>query len=270
VIPALFPPAVQLELLSRIFHRDLLNPGHRTNVHLHYKMMYPSFDTDGQNGWHDRTTTAKLVLTDKKHGSSSSSYSSFFGINPSLMLSPKDEKVHRPITIQSFLKKKLRWITLGGQYNWTTKEYPAESPPAFPEDIATLLRGVFPETEAEAAIVNLYSPGDTLSVHRDVSEECDKGLISISIGCSGLFLVSHDDDKGCEIFRLRSGDAVYMTGKSRFAWHGVPKVFSGTCPCWLRDWPSDPDLKRSSFDQWRGWMEGKRINLNVRQMKRGG
>lgn len=237
-------------------------------MHLHYKMMYPSVDADEQKAC-PAGTIAKPVLRDQNSSSSGSSYDSFFNVDPALVLSPKDERVHKAMTIQAFLDKKLRWITLGGQYNWTTKEYPAGSPPAFPGDIATLLRAVFPETEAEAAIVNLYSPGDTLSVHRDVSEECDEGLISVSIGCSGLFLISHDDDKGCEIFRLRSGDAVYMTGKSRFAWHGVPKILSRSCPPWLRDWPSDPDHKRPNFDAWSGWMEGKRINLNVRQIKLG-
>jgi hypothetical protein len=69
--------------------------------------------------------------------------------------------------------------------------------------------------------------------------------------------------------RLRSGDAVYMTGASRFAWHGVPKIISGTCPEWLRNWPTEEGMDECGFngyERWRGWMDGKRINLNVRQM----
>jgi alkylated DNA repair dioxygenase AlkB len=166
------------------------------------------------------------------------------------------------------LTKKLRWVTLGGQYDWTAKEYPSGPPPAFPADIANLLQAAFPQTKAEAAILNVYSPGDTLSPHRDVSEECDVGLISISFGCDGLFLISHDDGSDCEIIRLRSGDAVYMDGTSRFAWHAVPKIVPGTCPDWLADWPcctsETPD--KTAFGKWRGWMAGKRVNLNVRQM----
>src|SRR5436305_11513801 len=42
----------------------------------------------------------------------------------------------------------------------------------------------------EAAICNAYSPNDTLSPHRDVSEEADVELVSISIGCDALFLIS--------------------------------------------------------------------------------
>ncbi|KAI9672939.1 MAG: Acetamidase [Caeruleum heppii] len=76
------------------------------------------------------------------------------------------------------LEKKLRWMTLGGQYDWATKRYPSERPPAFPRDIATLLMVLFPQIRPEAAIVNLYSPGDTLSLHRDVSEQSEQDLVS--------------------------------------------------------------------------------------------
>lgn len=147
--------------------------------------------------------------------------------------------------------------------------------------------------EPEAAIVNIYSPGDTLSMHRDVAEKCDKGLVSVSIGCDAIFVVGLDgltplkdgadhhrlemgsemDGRDTEteesrtrvtVLKLRSGDVVYMTGESRFAWHGVPKIIPGTCPDWLRNWPWDEGV--DEFEGWKGWMEGKRINLNVRQM----
>ncbi|KAL3478066.1 hypothetical protein BJX99DRAFT_114107 [Aspergillus californicus] len=254
MVPSLVPPAVQIELLSRLFHRDLSNSQHKTNLHLHYDIEYP-IEVDGVTEY--RETSRQSPETGRTM--------SFFEDNQSRTLPPKDAKVHKPLTIQSVLNKKLRWVTLGGQYDWTAKMYPAERPPAFPEDIAELLRAAFPETEPEAAILNLYSPGNTLSPHRDVSEECDAGLISISFGCDGLFLISHDDDEGCEVIRLRSGDAVYMDGTSRFAWHAVPKIVPGTCPSWLSDWPCIPD-DSSRYQGWKSWMAGKRVNLNVRQM----
>ncbi|KAJ5292945.1 uncharacterized protein N7443_008898 [Penicillium atrosanguineum] len=246
MIPSIFPPTVQTELLSRLLHRDLPNPEHKTNLHLHYDVTYP----EGT----DSTATTK----------------SFFADDPTRTLQPKDPSVHKPLPIQSVLEKKLRWVTLGGQYNWTDKVYPPEAPPPFPQDVAKLLKAAFPETEAQAAILNLYSAGDTLSAHRDVSEDCDVGLISISFGCDGLFLVSHDDGNAAEVIRLRSGDAVYMNGTSRFAWHGVPKILPSTCPSWLAEWPSAghnaPDALIDPYEMWKGWMSGKRINLNVRQM----
>lgn len=197
---------------------------------------------------------------------------------------------------------------------------------------------------SDAAIVNVYSPGDVLGIHRDVSEESDVGLVSISLGCEAIFVVGLDNppendtgsaddcsdaqtkhtdtdvtaatqiDKtgqkrgasGVIALRLRSGDVVIMSGKSRWAWHGVPAVLPGTCPPELADWPvgaeedvkshslydPDPDvnvamnsscrlqigkqecLKTDKYSQepreahpgWKGWMATKRVNLNVRQL----
>ncbi|KAK3073138.1 hypothetical protein LTS18_014496, partial [Coniosporium uncinatum] len=190
---------------------------------------------------------------------------------------PLDPNTHKPFNLEQILTKKLRWITLGGQYDWTEKRYPDETPPEFPPDIAQLIHDLFPPTKAEAAILNFYSPGDTLSLHRDVSEECEAGLVSISLGCDGIFLVGlegpgngKDTDRTARhlAIRLRSGDAVFMTGPSRFAWHGVPQIVAGTCPDYLSDWPLGEEMDDANpIRQWRGWMEGKRINLNVRQMK---
>ncbi|RDW93711.1 oxidoreductase, 2OG-Fe(II) oxygenase family [Aspergillus mulundensis] len=246
MVPSLFPPAVQKELLTRLFHRDLSNSAHKTNLHLHYDMKYP-VQANGVTEYRD--VTASL------DESSNQRVMSLFEDSQTRTFPPKDPEVHKPLTMQAVLNKKLRWVTLGGQYDWTAKVYPAERPPAFPEDIAKLLRAAFPETEPEAAILNLYSPGNTLSPHRDVSEECDAGLISVSFGCDGLFLISHDDGQGCEIIRLRSGDAVYMDGTSRFAWHAVPKIVPGTCPSWLADWPCIPGGEHESrYESWKGWM----------------
>lgn len=246
MIPSLYPPTVQKKLLDLMLHRDLMNPAHQTNLHLHYDIEYPK--------------AAFEQISVKPSETQDSFDASFFGVEPTFTFASKDPAVHKPITVQSMLDKKLRWITLGGQYNWTAKVYPEGQPPPFPEDIAQVLRAAFPETEAQAAIVNFYSANDTLSMHRDVSEECDIGLISVSFGCDALFMISHDDGEDCETIRLRSGDAVYMSGHSRFAWHGVPKIIPETCPSWLCDWPGP------HFPHWQGWMGKKRVNLNVRQM----
>lgn len=155
-------------------------------------------------------------------------------------------------------------MTLGGQYDWTRKVYPDGPPPPFPPDVKRLIEDIFP-MKAEAAIVNLYSPGDTLSLHRDVSEECDQPLASISLGCDGIFVIglegeNADSPARVATIRLRSGDAVLMSGESRYAWHSVPKIIGETCPQWMKQWPG------GEYNGREGWMEKKRINLNVRQM----
>ncbi|CAD0100958.1 unnamed protein product [Aureobasidium mustum] len=146
-------PDIQLALLDKLLHRDLSNPSHNTNLHMHYDMTYPH-DSDG-------TTT------------------SFFGSEAgNISHQPKDPSIHKPLPMTSCLNRKLRWVTIGGQYDWTQKVYPASAPPPFPEDVAALVEGLFPSMKAQAAIVNLYTPSDTLSLHRDVSEECDRPLLT--------------------------------------------------------------------------------------------
>jgi alkylated DNA repair protein alkB family protein 1 len=241
IIPSFLPIGVQWSLLSRLLLRDLSSPCHQTNLHLHYDIKYSPAGT------------------------------SFFHYPlQAVVLEPKEPGKHPPLSMERVLSKKLRWITLGGQYDWTNKVYPNERPPAFPEDIATLLQGVFVDMEPQAAIVNLYSSGDTLSLHRDVSEEVDRGLVSLSLGCDGLFIVGLRDSNNPldplasrhHILRLRSGDAVYMSGHARYAWHGVPKIIPNTSPQALNSWPG------VAFPNWQdyGFMTDKRVNLNVRQM----
>ncbi|KAK4245799.1 hypothetical protein C7999DRAFT_33799 [Corynascus novoguineensis] len=274
IVPSLVPSEVQKILLGRLIHRDLSNSTHQTNLHLHFDLPYPK-PTTGDD--HDDNNNKDSIDA------------SFFSYSPTSPPSfiPKDPTVHKPLTIRQVLERKLHWVTLGGQYDWTKRIYPEQEnegeggqrPPAFPPDVAGFLETLFPETRAEAAIVNFYSPGDTMMMHRDVSEETDRGLVSLSLGCEGLFMIAPNDEdseqqktviegrgggrKEFLLLRLRSGDAIYMTKESRFAWHGVPKVLRGTCPDYLEDWPAED----GKYEEWRGWMRNKRINLNVRQMR---
>ena len=251
----------QILLASSLLHDCLVDERHKTNVHLHHFIPYSTI----REVVNESSTLPPVPA-------------SFFNLKPDsyTLFLPKDTLVHKPITASQFLQRKLRWITLGGQYDWTLKRYPTEDPPPFPKYVADLVRSYFPSMVPEAAIVNVYTPGDTLSVHRDVSEESHQGLVSISLGCDAIFIVGSPNDQGktskCSVIRLRSGDALYMSGTARFAWHGVPQIISGTCPDHLKDWPaadasSNKEGTTDKFESWRGWMSNKRINLNVRQMK---
>ena len=275
IVPSLLPPDIQKCLLSRMIHRDLSNPAHMTNLHLHYSLPY----REGGPGA-------------EQEGEEDRSFFAYAAEAAAPQFVPKDPGVHKPLTVRQVLQRRLSWVTLGGQYDWTNREYPAGGPPPeFPHDIAGFLQTLFPDTRAQAAIVNFYSPGDTMMMHRDVSEHTDKGLVSLSIGCDALFMIApskspgtspgeeeekekEDDDddqqekeknKPYVLLRLKSGDAIYMAEESRYAWHGVPKVLKDTCPDFLADWPAG-DGSGGRYEQWRGWMRNKRINLNVRQM----
>lgn len=238
---------MQISLLDKLLHRDLSNAAHQTNLHLHYVVPYAASESQVlQNGDCLRNE-------------------SFFSLDPDTPFDPRDSTIHRPLSMRQGLEKKLRWITVGGQYDWTAKDYPSGQPPPFPQDIGRLLQNLFPSIQPQAAIVNFYSPGNTLSLHRDVSEKCDRGLISLSIGCDAVFIVGNDEGSQTVAMKLHSGDAVLMKEGSRFAWHAVPKVIKDTCPDWLQDWPATPVVS-GLYENYRGWMRNRRINLNVRQM----
>ena len=236
------------------------NPAHLTNIHTHYKISYPSSSSPDLDTLNPTPSTIN-------------SHASFFSTPPPStdpVATPLDPKVHKPLTTSQLLTKKLRWTTLGCQYDWTLKRYPSTPPPPFPSDTKFLLESLFTSTKAEAAIVNLYSPGDTLSVHRDVAETSSTGLVSVSLGCDAVFVIGLAEEGESEegkilTLRLRSGSAVYMSGASRFAWHGVPQIVGGTCPDYLKDWPGT-EVGEGAYKEWKGWMANKRVNLNVRQM----
>ncbi|KAL9104250.1 MAG: hypothetical protein Q9163_000798 [Psora crenata] len=259
VLPQVIPLQDQAKLLSILLHDNLANPRHKTNVHIHHSLPYHACcktETQSSNPQANPAT-------------------SFFHISPdsSEPFLPVNEKTHKTFTVSQFLSSKLRWMTLGAQYDWTAKMYPLEDAPAFPQNIASLIHRLFPKVKPEAAILNIYKPGDSLNMHRDVSEQSDNALVSISIGCDGIFMVSllseNDSEPRWAIIRLRSGDAIYMGGPARFAWHGLPQVIANTCPDTLREWPAayyGQGSLNDSFEAWRGWLANKRINLSVRQI----
>ena len=117
-----------------------------------------------------------------------------------------------------------------------------------------------------------------MPVHRDVSEECERGLASFSVGCDGLFLIARDKDPNGDqnderreqdivVIRVCSGDVVQMGGETRWAWHAMPKVMAGTCPSWLEHWPVS-DETPEEYEKWKGYMKGKRLNISCRQVWR--
>ncbi|KAF3903258.1 hypothetical protein ABW20_dc0106915 [Dactylellina cionopaga] len=131
-------------------------------------------------------------------------------------------------------------MTLGGQYNWTTKEYPDESS----IDSASLASAPLDAPEPKAQ-----------------PRKKKKGKIEAPPPPPPI-------DQHTLIIRIRSGDAIVMGGDSRWAWHGVPKVIGDTCPEELYQWPNlaTADDSDGQSVNWNGWMKRKRVNLNIRQM----
>lgn len=184
------------------------------------------------------------------------------------------------------IKKSMRWTTLGYHYDWTNKIYDENFKNEFPRDLHELTT-IFAEAlgfenyKSEAAIINFYPVGTTLSAHTDHSEFfLDSPLFSISFGQSAIFLIggTEREDETLPIL-LSSGDILVMSGQSRLCYHAVPRVFKterkvwnvneDTCRC--QDLPQD-DLKEIlREDEWarfEDYLTDSRINVNIRQVNK--
>ena len=129
----------------------------------------------------------------------------------------------------------LRWVSLGFHYDWTTRQYlpPELSHSSIPADFSCLcqeLAAVCGLTlTPEAAIVNYYPLNGQMCGHLDDAEHnMDEPIVSISLGCDCIFLIGGRSKADPPVpLLLRGGDAVVMSGKSRYCYHGVPAII----PC---------------------------------------
>mmetsp|Transcript_38670 Transcript_38670/g.121836 ORF Transcript_38670/g.121836 Transcript_38670/m.121836 type:complete len:294 (-) Transcript_38670:158-1039(-) len=180
---------------------------------------------------------------------------------------------------QEQLVAQLSWVTLGYQYDWTARRYPEEEKFPVPQEICALVDEVSSRMKRkqivpEAVIVNYYSHSRTLGGHLDdVEPDQESPIISISLGCSAVFLAGgRTKDEEPIPLLLRSGDVMVMSGESRRCYHGVPRILS-----WEEEkayFPeaqqlvSPADLKDRGEDGERmmEYFKSHRINLNVRQV----
>ena len=278
IAPSILPPETQVLFVSQVMHKYLADPRHKNNLEADYDIDFPARTPGDQS-----ISTGPSDINDPTVAPLSSFFAS---ATHDLLLRPKTTTTtttsSTPLNSAQFLSKKLRWLTLGAQYDWPTRSYapPVEQAAAFPSDLATLVSGLFPRTVAESGVCLLYSGKDFMPVHRDVSEECATGLASFSFGCDGVFVVGRGGEDG-EIertvaLRVRSGDCVHMQGEARWAWHAMARTVAGTCPEWLERWPMLEEgaaeaerwtkEDKKAFAQWKGYMGRKRLNVSCRQV----
>jgi alkylated DNA repair protein (DNA oxidative demethylase) len=69
-----------------------------------------------------------------------------------------------------------------------------------------------------------------MGMHQDKDERSDAPVVSLSIGDTCLFRFGNTETRGRPYtdVQLASGDLFVFGGPSRFAYHGVPKVYPGT------------------------------------------
>lgn len=128
---------------------------------------------------------------------------------------------------------RVRWATLGFQYNWTERSYSKSKFVPFPARLCSFAQelalrcGSGFDMHAEAAIVNFYPEGQVMGGHQDDGEEAlESPVVSLSIGSPCVFLLGgRDKDEAPLALLLRSGDVLILGGESRLRYHGVPRVW---------------------------------------------
>jgi alkylated DNA repair protein alkB family protein 1 len=257
VVCGLLPPETQILFTSCLMHRDLSDPAHKINLQVDYDISYP-LKPSSEASRFDRSFFTRERAA------------------PEDCLTPKVPDKLKPLNMEQFLYTKLRWLTLGEQYDWPTRSYAKHATP-FPGDLSRLVTGLFPHIHPESGVVLMYSAKDFMPVHRDVSEQCQRALASFSVGCDGIFIMARGEDNGeadnaprTVAIRVKSGDCVHLTGEARWAWHAMARTIPSTCPSHLASWPvgtpGATPAEAKAYKKWKGYMGTKRINVSCRQV----
>jgi alkylated DNA repair protein (DNA oxidative demethylase) len=82
----------------------------------------------------------------------------------------------------------------------------------------------------DTALINFYDQQARMGMHQDKDENSDQPVVSLSIGDTAVFRFGNDRSRNRPYtdVELQSGDLFVFGGRSRFAYHGVPKVLAGT------------------------------------------
>ncbi|MFI8827059.1 alpha-ketoglutarate-dependent dioxygenase AlkB family protein [Streptomyces sp. NPDC053431] len=82
----------------------------------------------------------------------------------------------------------------------------------------------------DTALVNFYADGARMGMHQDKEERSPAPVVSLSLGDTCVFRLGNTENRGrpWTDVELASGDLFVFGGPSRFAYHGVPKVYPGT------------------------------------------
>ncbi|MFE9257930.1 alpha-ketoglutarate-dependent dioxygenase AlkB family protein [Streptomyces sp. NPDC006879] len=82
----------------------------------------------------------------------------------------------------------------------------------------------------DTALVNFYAQGARMGMHQDREERSGAPVVSLSLGDRCLFRFGNPQSRGRPYtdVELSCGDLFVFGGPSRFAYHGVPRVFPGT------------------------------------------
>ena len=238
---------------------ESLAPPNRTNLHCHYTSQ--EIESKLQNIWlEDGPQLDELIIADPDSESHShlqaSEVDTVFAVasasasaNPSISGAPNAKASTKAVKKSSLncvppqipaklTLSKLRWATLGYQYDWASRSYTESAYVPFPIQLGELSAhlanscGEGYTITPQAGIVNFYPHGQVMGGHVDDGEEATEcPVVSISLGPPCVFLLgglTKDEEPAAVL--LRSGDVIVLGGEARLKFHGVPKVLVSSGP----------------------------------------
>ena len=167
------------------------------------------------------------------------------------LFTPVMPRTGRPFSVRMTNLGPLGWVSDRAGYRYQPTHPGTGQPwPPIPDvvlDIWRRISGYSPDPEA--CLVNYYSQGAKMGLHRDEDEEDFQApVVSISLGDTAVFRIGGPERGGkTGTLKLSSGDVLVMGGKSRLCYHGIDRVLPGTSTL-LKD--------------------GGRINLTLRRVTR--
>ena len=145
--------------------------------------------------------------------------------------------------IMSVQSVHLGWHWQPYHYSRTADDHNGARVAELPDWLADLGRSVVaaaydqdPEAAAgyrpDVALVNYYDREAKLGMHQDKEERSGAPVVSLSVGDRCVFRFGNTENRNrpWTDVELASGDAFVFGGPSRFAYHGVPKLYPDSGP----------------------------------------
>lgn len=167
------------------------------------------------------------------------------------LFTPIMPRTGRPFSVRMTNLGSLGWVSDRAGYRYQPLHPDTGQPwPAIPGLLLALWQTVSGYShDPEACLVNFYSGGARMGLHRDEDEDdFTAPVLSVSLGDTAIFRIGGPERGGkTGTLKLNSGDVLVMGGPSRLCYHGIDRVLTGTSTL-LKD--------------------GGRINLTLRRVTR--
>ena len=148
------------------------------------------------------------------------------------LFTPVMPRTGRPFSVRMTNLGPLGWVSDRAGYRYQPHHPETGQPwPPIPDLLLAIWRKLagYPH-DPEACLVNFYSGGAKMGLHRDADEEdFTAPVLSVSLGDTAVFRIGGPErGSKTQTIKLASGDVLVMGGTARLCYHGIDRVLTGT------------------------------------------